>query len=363
MMRLFKKNDRGQAVSDIQTRLAALGYEVGSLGADGVFGETTEKAVKKFQRDQRLPVDGIVGGETWRKLVEANYRLGDRLLYLRSPFFHGDDVKHLQKWLNVLGFNSGRADGVFGILTERAVREFQSNTGLPSDGIVGTSTIAALRSLRTILSSNAQASFPREAEKEISSISLFKGRRIVVDFGGNYPQEDSRSSTDLKESQVSSDLALRFGNLVSLLGARVTYTTRPQQSTPPPLGERIKVASEAKADLFISFGLSSSKNIKESGITTLYFGKGKKLAGLGKQLAQVIQRELVNSTGCPDLGVSRADFPELSQTNMVGVFLKPAFITNKEEEALLQKEAFRQKIAVAAFDGLLDYFKLQKSAS
>lgn len=361
MMKLFKKGDRGEAVSDIQTRLAALGYKTGPSGADGVFGETTEKAVKKFQKDRGLPVDGIVGEETWQKLVEATYRLGDRLLYLRSPFFHGDDVKHLQKWLNVLGFSCGRADGVFGPLTERAVREFQKNAGLPSDGIVGVSTLRALRSLRTILDSNAQVPFPKAAAKEVSSISLFKGRRVVIDFGSGYSQEDACGPTGLKESQVSSDLALRFGNLVSLLGARVVYTSPPPK--PAQLEKRIKVISQTKADLFIGFCLSSSEDVKKNGITTLYFGKGKRLASLGEQLAQAIQRELVSSLGRPDLGIKKAEFPGIVQANTVGVLLKPAFITNKEEEALLKEEAWRQKIAVAVFDGLVSYFKLQDLAS
>ena len=49
----------------------------------------------------------------------------------------GADVALLQNGLNALGFNSGRADGIFGAGTEQAVRDFQRSEGLSADGIVG----------------------------------------------------------------------------------------------------------------------------------------------------------------------------------------------------------------------------------
>ncbi len=48
------------------------------------FGASTEEAVKAFQQRRGLPSDGMVGEDTWGELVEAGYRLGDRVLYLRS---------------------------------------------------------------------------------------------------------------------------------------------------------------------------------------------------------------------------------------------------------------------------------------
>ena len=79
----------------------------------------------------------MVGPDTWGELVEAGYRLGDRVLYLRSLSFQGDDVRELQKRLNALGFDAGREDGIFGSRTAAAVAEFQHNVGSASDGIVG----------------------------------------------------------------------------------------------------------------------------------------------------------------------------------------------------------------------------------
>jgi len=61
-------NLRDNNVKIIQENLIENGYSVGSYGADGYFGTATFNAIKKFQRDNGLMVDGIVGKETWDRL-------------------------------------------------------------------------------------------------------------------------------------------------------------------------------------------------------------------------------------------------------------------------------------------------------
>jgi peptidoglycan hydrolase-like protein with peptidoglycan-binding domain len=149
-MRPIRQGDRGPAVEDVQRRLLSLGYDIGHTGVDGVFLGATLSAVRSFQRTRALAEDGIVGPETWAALVDATFTLGDRLLYLRLPYFHGRDVRILQGALNALGFACGQPDGIFGPYTEHAVREFQRNTGQPADGIVGTETVRAVVNLRHV---------------------------------------------------------------------------------------------------------------------------------------------------------------------------------------------------------------------
>lgn len=146
----IRRGARGAAVEDVQKRLLRLGYDLGRAGVDGVFQGATLEAVRAFQRAQGLAEDGVVGPKTWAALVDATFTLGDRILYLRYPYLHGADVVTLQSALNVLGFACGEVDGIFGPCTERAVREFQFNTGLPADGVAGDETLRAVERLRHV---------------------------------------------------------------------------------------------------------------------------------------------------------------------------------------------------------------------
>jgi murein L,D-transpeptidase YcbB/YkuD len=65
---LLKRGSKGEAVADLQRSLTALGYP---LTADGVFGPATVRAVKAFQQDHGLAVDGIVGTRTTAALQDA----------------------------------------------------------------------------------------------------------------------------------------------------------------------------------------------------------------------------------------------------------------------------------------------------
>ncbi len=71
-LKMLKKGDKGADVKALQTLLIGYGYSCGSYGADGDFGSATDKAVKAYQKDNGLDVDGIVGPATWSKLLGVN---------------------------------------------------------------------------------------------------------------------------------------------------------------------------------------------------------------------------------------------------------------------------------------------------
>jgi N-acetylmuramoyl-L-alanine amidase len=139
----LRSGSAGDAVRDIQRRLTALGYDVGG-DKPGSYDAATERAVYGFQERRGLRPDGICGPQTWTSLVEAGFRLGDRLLYVAAPMLRGDDVGELQRRLNALGFDAGREDAILGDDTAGALTEFQRNVGITADGICGPETWGAL---------------------------------------------------------------------------------------------------------------------------------------------------------------------------------------------------------------------------
>ena len=70
-MNVIGKGDEGEQVKTLQRLLMALGYDLGSYGADGDFGAKTDTAVKAFQKKNKLDVDGIVGKDTWNKILKG----------------------------------------------------------------------------------------------------------------------------------------------------------------------------------------------------------------------------------------------------------------------------------------------------
>ena len=68
-LKQLSKGSEGKSVKALQHLLIDYGYSCGNCGADGDFGSNTDAAVKKYQKAMDLTVDGIVGPNTWAKLL------------------------------------------------------------------------------------------------------------------------------------------------------------------------------------------------------------------------------------------------------------------------------------------------------
>lgn len=69
---MLMKGSRGEAVRAAQLLLIGRGFRCGNWGADADFGSATETAVRRFQYDRQLEQDGVIGPETWAKLLGIN---------------------------------------------------------------------------------------------------------------------------------------------------------------------------------------------------------------------------------------------------------------------------------------------------
>ena len=131
---VLKKGSTGSAVKQAAAGTQGAVLRPGSV--DGIFGPATAKAVRFYQADHGLVVDGIVGPKTWAGLDPPTVKRGSK----------GDAVKRLQRLLRDFGYSPGAVDGDFGPKTEQAVEAFQTDFGLQVDGIAGPQTWAALGS-------------------------------------------------------------------------------------------------------------------------------------------------------------------------------------------------------------------------
>jgi peptidoglycan hydrolase-like protein with peptidoglycan-binding domain len=128
-MSVLKHGLSGEPVKILQAKLG--------VTADGKFGPATETALKTYQQQHGLKVDGIAGPDTFAQM-------GLYELILLKPGTSGEAVKKLQRALGVT------ADGQFGPGTQKALREFQSKNGLDADGLAGPATLAKISVFKEI---------------------------------------------------------------------------------------------------------------------------------------------------------------------------------------------------------------------
>ena len=136
------------AASAGSAHVAALQVAMRAVGlyphpVDGVTGPWTQQAVRTFQAQHGLTVDGVAGPETRAALGKRGKpKLGKRPMHIGQ---RGWDVAALQFLLHERGFEPNGFDGGFGPNTQSAVRRFQAAAHIGVDGVAGPATISALR--------------------------------------------------------------------------------------------------------------------------------------------------------------------------------------------------------------------------
>jgi len=148
----MRLNDKGYQVTELQEALIKLGYLKDK--ATGVFDQATFKAVKAFQRANKLTADGIAGAKTQQKLI-GSLTTPTPTIHVVTPtpapltednviIIHngtrGLAVTRLQERLVELGYYDIKPDGIYNSNDIAAVKAFQKKNGLKADGTAGLET-------------------------------------------------------------------------------------------------------------------------------------------------------------------------------------------------------------------------------
>lgn len=348
----FRNGDAGPAVSQIVDLLARLGF----LGDDlpATYDDRVELAVRAFQQQRGLHVDGTVGAATFRRLDEARWKLGDRILtHLAGNLMAGDDVFALQRRLLELGFKVGRIDGYFGPETASALREFQLNTGIPADGTCGPTTLRALAQLAPMVSGGS----PNEmrARERIRDAGPHLGGKIVVidpSAGRHLPSEYVEEA-----AEIVHDLAARIEGRLVATGVQAFLTApRGGRHRGTASGtdhaedvERALFANRARANLSISLAVDASHNPDACGVATYYFGSSEHgtHSSTGERFAGLVQREIVARTDLVDLRCHAKAWEFLRRTRMPAVQLDAGYLSNVGDARRLADPGFRDVLAEA----------------
>jgi N-acetylmuramoyl-L-alanine amidase len=242
---------------------------------------------------------------------------------------------------------------------------------------------------------------PKTDSKTDPKLSLsrqlgLKIRTIAIDAGHGGKDPGAMSKSGLKEKDITLDVAKRLADLVKERLLCEVVMTR-DRDVFIELEQRPFIAKSKGADLFVSIHVNANRKRKARGIETYIQSlrasdrdamataafenatSTKTLSQLGNeldrilkdlrtddkqeeslQLAHAVQASLVGNAKrvkghAVNLGVKRAFFYVLINTEMPSILAEVGFISNPDEEKMLRKESYRQKIAEALFEGVKKY--------
>ncbi len=351
-MRTIRHGDTGPAVAEIRTILTNLGMlaTVADDPGDG-FDDATVEAVRAFQQSRGLTAHGRVDEQTWRALEAARWHLGARTLYqsVNDPLF-GEDVRALQERLLEMGYDPGRADGVYGGRTARAVAQFQREVGLAPDGSCGPQTVYALHRLGRKVT-GGRPLWLREAERLRRSGPALLGKRVVIDpgHGGTDPGVIvPDGALRWTEADLVWDLASRLEGRLAAAGVRVHLTRGPRLATPMSERARAELANELSADLLVSVHIDGHSDPEACGVATYHYGSTDGVTStVGERLAGLVQREIVARTAMHNCRTHAKSWDLLRLTRMPAVRVEVGYLTSPSDRARLTDPHFRDRVADA----------------
>ncbi len=214
--------------------------------------------------------------------------------------------------------------------------------------------------------------------------------RIVIDPGHGGHDPGARG-TDITEAQLVLDVALRLEKLLARVpGLEVILTRRTDEFVPLP--DRTAIANRENADLFLSIHANASERASARGVETYFLNFAENLSAAAvaarenaasgqamgalpdyvkaialnnkldesRDFAAMVQTAMVArlrglNRAVRDLGVKQAPFVVLIGAAMPSVLAEVSFLTNPLEERLLNRDAYRQRIAEALFDAVRKY--------
>jgi N-acetylmuramoyl-L-alanine amidase len=341
----------GPEVEDVQRRLEDLGF---ACPEDlGVFGSATQAAVRAFQQLRGLPSDGIVGEDTWRTLVGASFRLGDRMLYVTRPLLYGDDVRELQRRLSRLGFDSGYDDGLYGRQTFDAVRDFQLNMGAPLDGIAGPLTIDALTRLhRQHQAAPTYAAREREQLRRSPRQSL-GGARVMIDPARGPEDPGLIGPNGAREHEVTWEIASLVEGQLAALGAHVVLSRGP--GTSPTPSERAEHANRENVEVILSIHVNRDPSPRARGAAGYHFGTDGFVSDRGRTLAELAVDHVVEATGTDHCRVHASTLALLQRSRAPAVVVEVGFLSHPDEGECLSDHHHQRTIAGALVDAVVAF--------
>ncbi|MDO4542571.1 MAG: N-acetylmuramoyl-L-alanine amidase [Bacillota bacterium] len=202
--------------------------------------------------------------------------------------------------------------------------------------------------------------YPNSAEtKNLEAKEVLKNKIIAIDPGHGGRDPGAVGVSGVLEKDINLQLSRYLKNYLEKNGAEVILTRTKDEalgeSKKEDLDARAEIVTAAKADIFISMQCNAIPDQSCRGAQIFYYPNSQK----GQDLAEAIQRRFWNETE----QIIKREAQTISApyilkaVDIPAVIVEAGFLSNPEEEALLLDKEYCRKVAKAAFNGIVDYYR------
>ncbi len=170
---------------------------------------------------------------------------------------------------------------------------------------------------------------------------------VVIDPGHGGADSGAVDGNNEKDAVLA--ISLQVAKILERHGVKVILTRNGDYFV--GLDERVKISDQAKADIFVSIHANYYDRPEAMGVETYHYGKG-------EELAQAVQKSIVNRLAVVDRGVKSARYLVLRKSNIPAILVETGFISNKIEGAMLATPLYRKRMAEAIARGILKYLAI-----
>jgi N-acetylmuramoyl-L-alanine amidase len=200
-----------------------------------------------------------------------------------------------------------------------------------------------------IVDLNTTDNKPSEPSEPIGN----NGKKIVVIDAGHGNQDPGATGiTGKREKDFNLAVALKVEKLLKK-EPNIDFVLTRSNDTFLELKQRVKIANDLKADVFVSIHANSSGSSVATGTETYYQRES------SKSFANIMHKYLVNATGLKDRGVRYGNFHVIRETKMAAVLLEVGYLSNKNDESALFNETFQNNVAEGVVKGIKEYLKIK----
>ena len=201
----------------------------------------------------------------------------------------------------------------------------------------------------------------------IPTVSLpVTGKIIILDAGHGYPDEGAESSHGVTEQKINLIITQKVQSLLEQSGCNVILTRSDEngiyntnantirEKKVSDIKNRVKIGNESSADAFISIHLNKIPQTQYDGWQSFYRKNDEKSEQLAKSIQEELNASIQKKNKREALTISGKYIIE--HVEIPTTIIECGFLSNPEEEQLLQQNEYQDKLAWGIYNGIMDYF-------